>query len=110
MRSALTLLLAVMIPAAFTVGNITALKEAECTMTHPEDGHVTSEKPYDLIIYDGEPFVEVITEHRYMHILEDGTLVITDKDIDEVINEMKNAEDLRKLKVEGGVEGEDSVV
>lgn len=42
-----------------------------------------SEKTSDMVIYDGEPFLEIITEHKYLHTLEDGTLIVTDKQIDE---------------------------
>lgn len=44
---------------------------------------LVSEKTYDMVIYDGEPFLEIITEHKYLHTLEDGTLIITDKQINE---------------------------
>lgn len=44
---------------------------------------LVSEKTYDMVIYEGEPFLEIITEHKYLHTLEDGTLIITDKQINE---------------------------
>ena len=61
---------------------------ADCLISNKKSGSninydLVSEKTYDMVIYDGEPFLEIITEHKYLHTLEDGTLIVTDKQIDE---------------------------
>lgn len=80
-KTILVILVAVMILSAFALGNITALKEAECTKAHTEDYDVTSEKIYDLIIYEGEQDLQIVTEHKYLNGLPDGSLLITEKQI-----------------------------
>lgn len=76
------IILAIMIPVSFAVGNVVGIQEAECTKTHVEDYKPVTAKSYDLIFYDGESMVEVITEHKYMHPLSNNTMLITDKKVD----------------------------
>lgn len=76
------------IVVALLIVLMTTILLAECLISNKRLNSETnydlvSEKTYDMVIYDGEPFLEIITEHKYLHTLEDGTLIITDKQINE---------------------------
>ena len=76
------------IVVALLIVLMTTILLAECLISNKRSNSETnydlvSEKTYDMVIYDGEPFLEIITEHKYLHTLEDGTLIITDNQINE---------------------------
>ena len=54
----------------------------------PNDGSV-----YKLVIYDGHPEVEVVTKHEYINQVSENTMVITNKSLDEVNQEIYDSMD-----------------
>ena len=53
----------------------------------------TDDSVYTLVIYDGRPEVEILTKHEHINPLSENTMLITNKSLDEVNQEICDSMD-----------------
>lgn len=75
----------------FGIGSTT---QDPCQLPHVQPIEKTGEaRTYEPIFYDGEPRVDIVTEHQYINMLSESTLIITDKSLDDIQQEILDSMD-----------------